>query len=400
MSFFLYRKYLLDDKARRVCILGSTGSIGCNSLKVIDNLNKNGYNTYAAYLTTNSNIDELASQVNAFKPKGVVIQDESSCKNFLSKYNFSNLEVLPGRNGLKEIASRNDYDVLINALVGFSGFELTALAIQEGKVIALANKETLVAGGQLISDLLKKFNTKLIPIDSEHSAILQCLIGESENEISRIILTASGGPFLNKSLEEIRNTTVENALAHPNWKMGNKITIDSSTMMNKGLEVIETKWLFDIDPEKIEVVIHPQSIIHSMVEFSDGSVKAQLGVPDMKIPIQYSLTYPARVKSDYPKIDFTQNISLTFEEPDLEKFSCLKIAYSVLRSGGTYAAVMNTANEVAVDLFLKNKIKFYQIPEIIESSLEKHENLRDFSFQDLISIDNAVRRKVLEQWNN
>lgn len=385
----------MNKFSKKVSIFGSTGSIGCNSLEVIDNLQNNGYDIEVVYLTTNTKIDELAIQIKKYSPKAVAVQDKEAFDKFKSKYFFRNIELLSGKSGILELASRSDYDLLISAMVGFSGLEPTIEAIKSGKDIALANKETLVVAGKLVNDLSAKYNCKLLPIDSEHSAILQCLIGEDKNSISKLILTASGGPFLNKSVKEIANTSVEKALAHPNWKMGNKITIDSATLMNKGLEVIEAKWLFDISVNSIEVLIHPESIIHSLVEFYDGSVKAQLGVPDMKIPIQYALTYPARARSDFPKIDFLINKSLTFEKPDLEKFKCLKIAYEVLKSGGTYPVVMNAANEIAVDLFLKEKIKFLKIPEIIEAQLEKHENQNEYSLEDIIEIDKITRAEIL-----
>jgi 1-deoxy-D-xylulose-5-phosphate reductoisomerase len=287
---------------------------------------------------------------------------------------------------------------LLNALVGFSGLEPTIEAIKSGKDIAIANKETMVVAGKLVTDLAKKNNTKLIPIDSEHSAILQCIAGEDKDYISKIILTASGGPFLNKSIDEIRKATVEDALAHPNWKMGNKITIDSATMMNKGLEVIEAKWLFEIDIDKIEVIIHPQSIIHSFVEFIDGSVKAQMGIPDMKIPIQYSLTYPERVASDYPRLNFKEFKNLTFLKPDIEKFKCIDIAFDVLRKGGTYAAVMNAANEMAVDLFLKGKISFDKIPEIIVKQLQAHNNVNEYTLENIIEADALTRNNIIKDF--
>lgn len=389
---------LLDNILKKVCILGSTGSIGCNSLEVIDNLNKNGYNIEVIGLTTNSRIDVLASQIKKYSPKVVVIQNKNFVEEFKLNYCFKNIQILIGEEGLLEIASRDDYDLLINALVGFNGVKPTIEALKSGKDIAIANKETLVVAGKLVNQLLDKHKNLLLPIDSEHSAILQCLVGEDKNSISKLFLTASGGPFLNKSIEEIKNTTVEQALSHPNWKMGNKITIDSATMMNKGLEAIEAKWLFDIDENDIEVLIHPQSIIHSMVEFRDGSIKAQLGIPDMKIPIQYSLTYPYRISSEYPRINFTKYKSLTFEEPDLQKFKCLKIAYEVLKAGGTYSVVMNAANEIAVDLFLKEKINFLQIHEIIENQLSKHVNLTEFNLEDIIEIDSKTRSEVLNRY--
>ncbi|MBK8552383.1 MAG: 1-deoxy-D-xylulose-5-phosphate reductoisomerase [Ignavibacteria bacterium] len=390
----------MNNPSKKISLFGSTGSIGCNSLIVIDSLNSNGYDISVKYLTTNTKIDILAGQIKKYSPAGVVIQDNDAYNEFRSKYDFKGLEVLQGKKGLMEIAERDDHDFLINALVGFSGLEPTIKAIQSNKDIALANKETLVVAGKIITSLTNKFNTRIFPIDSEHSAILQCLQGEDKKNIRRLILTASGGPFLNKTTEEMKNTSVEDALSHPNWKMGKKITIDSATMMNKGLEVIEAKWLFDMESEKIDVVIHPESIIHSMVEFIDGSIKAQLGIPDMKIPIQYSLTHPGRISSGYPKMDFTKFSSLRFEEPDLEKFKCLKIAYEVLKEEGTYPAVMNAANEIAVDLFLKGKIRFTEIPEIIEYNLNNHNNTDDYSLEDIIETDSQIRNQILRKYND
>lgn len=384
----------MNNLFKSISILGSTGSIGSNSLKVIDSLLHNGYHLEIKYLTTNTRIDELALQIEKYSPAGVVIQDNDAYIDFKTRYHFDNLEILSGRVGLLEISGREDHNFMINALVGFSGLEPTLEAIRSKKDIALANKESLVIAGKIINDLLKENKTKLFPIDSEHSAILQCLSGEDSGSVQKLILTASGGPFRNKSIGETRNATIESALTHPNWKMGKKITIDSATMMNKGLEVIEAKWLFDIDAENIEVLIHPESIIHSMVEFVDGSIKAQLGIPDMKIPIQYSLTYPDRVTSDFPKMDFRKFNNLNFEEPDLDKFRCLGIAYEVVKQEGTYPAVMNAANEIAVDLFLNKLIKFHQIPEIIESELNSHSSKDEFTIEMIMEIDSRTRNNI------
>lgn len=388
----------MNNSFKIISIFGSTGSIGSNSLKVIDSLILNGYFIDIKYLTTNTRIDELALQIEKYSPAGVVIQDNAAYNDFKTRYHFDNLEILSGKEGLMEISKREDHNFLINALVGFSGLEPTLEAIRSKKDIALANKESLVIAGKIINDLLKENKTKLFPIDSEHSAILQCLSGEDTGSVQKLILTASGGPFRNKSIEETRNATIESALSHPNWKMGKKITIDSATMMNKGLEVIEAKWLFDIGAENIEVLIHPESIIHSMVEFVDGSVKAQLGIPDMKIPIQYSLTYPERVTSDFPKMDFKKFNNLNFEEPDLDKFRCLGIAYDVVKQEGTYPAVMNAANEIAVDLFLNNLINFHQIPEIIESELNSHSSTGEFSIEMIKEIDSATRNNIKKNY--
>lgn len=372
-------------------ILGSTGSIGCNTLKVVNNLNKNNFPVKVKYLSTNSQIELLAEQVNQFKPDAVVITNKAKAKEFKEKYFFEKLEVLHGEEGLNEISKRDDYDTLVCAVTGFAGLSPVISAIKSKKKIALANKETLVVAGSIVNQLLKEYKTDLIPIDSEHSAILQCLLGEENNKIAKIILTGSGGPFRTKSHEEMQNATIEDALNHPNWKMGAKITIDSATMMNKGLEVIEAKWLFDVSDDKIEVVIHPQSIIHSMVEFEDSSIKAQMGIPDMKVPIQFALTYPQRVAADFPKMDFRNYPSLTFEEPDFKKFECLKIAFDVLHEGKTYPVVMNAANEVAREYFLNGKIKFTDIPKHIKRCLDEHNPVADFTLEDIFEIDQKTR---------
>lgn len=385
---------------KKVCLLGSTGSIGCNSLEVIDNLNNNDFPVKVVCLTTNSRINLLSEQIKKFKPETIVITDKKAYEDFNSKYSFPDLEILFGEEGLTEVSGRDNYSLLITALVGFSGLKPTVNAIKSGKDIALANKETLVIAGKLINELVKSKNVKLIPIDSEHSAILQCLVGEKKSDIRKIILTASGGPFRNKSVDELKCISVKEALNHPNWKMGDKITIDSATMMNKGLEVIEAKWLFELESDKLEVLIHPQSVIHSMVEFNDGSVKAQLGIPDMKIPIQYAITFPVRINSEFSKMDFKKYNTLTFESPDFNKYKCLKIAYDVLEKSGTSPIVMNAANEIAVDLFLKEKISFLSIPEIIEKQLENHNTLVDFDLETITEIDKETRMNVLKRYNS
>lgn len=385
-------------KTRKIGILGSTGSIGKNVLNVYDNLRKEGFPIEIVFLTTNENISELASQLHKYRPRSVFVRDSKKAKEL--KKDFPSFEILSGDDALTELVTRDNYNTLINSFVGIAGLVPTIQAIENDKDIALANKETIVAGGELVVPLLKKHNVSLIPIDSEHSAILQCLIGEEVKSIKRIVLTASGGPFRNKTLNELKSITVEEALKHPNWQMGTKITIDSATLMNKGFEVIETQWLFDIDITSIEVVIHPQSIIHSFVEFVDGSVKAQLGIPDMKIPIQYSLTYPARVKSDFPTIDFINLKDLTFEAPDYNTFPCLKLAYQTAKEGGIYPTIMNAANEVAVNLFLNKKISFIDIPKIIEKCLNSFENKNKFDIFDVLEIDRIVRDFILKNISN
>lgn len=290
-----------------------------------------------------------------------------------------------------QIAKSDNVDIVIAAMVGFAGMESTIEAVKNKKRIALANKETLVVAGHLITELAKENGVEIIPVDSEHSAVFQCLVGEKINSLNKLILTASGGPFLKRQADEFQNITIDEALAHPNWKMGTKITIDSATMMNKGLEVIEARWLFGIGHEKIDVLVHPQSIIHSMVEFTDGSIKAQLGIPDMKLPIQYALSYPERLDHNFSPMDFSKHSTLTFEEPDLLKFRCLDLAYKSLDSGGTYPVVLNAANEVAVEKFLTKKITFDKIPNIIESALEKNKFNSNPDLEEIIECDKVTR---------
>lgn len=383
----------------KVGILGSTGSIGKNSLEVIRNLRSEGNDFEVIFISGNKNVPLLKKQSEEFKPKSIYINDADSYKNALESGLFSSAELISGETGLNDLVSRDNYDILINSFVGFSGTLPTISAIKAGKKIALANKESLVVAGKVIKELSQKYNSEIIPIDSEHSAILQCLIGEKTENIKRIYLTASGGPFRGFNLNQLKNVTAEQALNHPNWDMGAKITIDSATLMNKGLELIEAKWLFNVTSEVLNVVVHPQSIIHSMVEFHDTSIKAQLGLPDMKIPIQYALTYPDRVRTDFPSLDFTVTERLDFEKPDLETFKCLKLAYEVMRLEGTYPAVLNAANEIAVDLFLKGKIRFTDIGDIIEDSLSKHNSLNSFNISELVAVDSNTRKVLLERYS-
>ena len=352
---------------KKILVLGSTGSIGLNTLEIARSF-KDKFDIVG--LSSNNNVAILEKQIAEFHPKTVVVVNKTKAGELKSKVG-NKCEVLTGDEGLLEITRRGDYDILVSALVGFAGLAPTIEAIKQKKRIALANKETLVTAGEIIIDLCKKYNAELIPIDSEHSAIFQSLIGEKKENINKLILTASGGPFLNKEKLELEHVTIADALNHPNWKMGNKITIDSATMMNKGLEIIEAFWLFGLPKEKIEVIIHPQSIIHSMVEFIDGSIKAQMSSPDMKLPILYSLTYPERYYFSSVQTDFTQINKLTFFAPDFNKFVCLKMAYNVIDEGGTAPCVLNAANEVAVEKFLSGKIRFTQIPELITDALEK-----------------------------
>lgn len=375
---------------KNIAILGSTGSIGTNSLEVIGCFPDL---FQAAYLTTNQNIDLLQEQIKLFRPRGVVVLDEGKASELRARVGTS-VEVLSGTSGLEQVVTREDVDIVISALVGFAGLRPTIAAIRHRKRIALANKETLVVAGGLITSLVSEYGVDLLPVDSEHSAIFQCLVGEDRSRVARLLLTASGGPFLNVPAESFSTLTVEEALNHPKWKMGNKITIDSSTLMNKGLEVIEAHWLFGLSGEQIHVVIHPQSIIHSMVEFVDGSVKAQLGIPDMKLPIQYALSYPERWPMNGSRIDFPALQSMTFFEPDWEKFRCLRLAYDALGLGGTAPTVLNAANEVAVSFFLNHKISFDKIPAVIERALSMHKTRSNPEIQDIIEADHETRNFV------
>ncbi len=381
-------------KKTSIAILGSTGSIGRSSLDVVTSMNEHGEDYSVSYLVTNRNVDLLYQQVKKFKPAGVVVIDESKADQFRSYLNGDKLKVYSGEKGLMEVMSAGEFDVLISSLVGFAGLRPTLKALEAGKTVALANKETMVVAGEIVNETARKNNARLLPVDSEHSAILQCFSGEGKEAVAKLILTASGGPFLNRSKENLENVTVEEALNHPNWKMGNKITIDSATLMNKGLEVIEAHYLFDLPPEKIEIVVHPQSIIHSMVEFVDGSIKAQLGMPDMKIPIQYALTYPERVMSKYQRVDFSKIAQLTFMPPDTGKFTLIKSAYRALKEGGTSTAILNAANEAAVDLFLRRKIRFMQIPEIVDDAMDSIHSRKSPGIEDIFEADKAARKFV------
>jgi 1-deoxy-D-xylulose-5-phosphate reductoisomerase len=373
-----------------IAILGSTGSIGCSSLEVIANFPDE---LRATYLTANKNIDLLQKQIRHFRPRGVVVLEESSA-SALRKTLDGTTEILSGEEGLQEIVCREDVDIVLSSLVGFAGLKPTLCAIEAGKDIALANKETLVVGGEIIMKKVRKHGVRLLPIDSEHSAILQCIQGENTDDIVRVILTASGGPFLHMNMEQFENVTVEQALNHPTWKMGNKITIDSATLMNKGLEVIEAFWLFGLPSEKIEILVHPQSIIHSIVEFADGSMKAQLSIPDMKIPIQYALMYPRRPATSYKKIDFNTLREMTFLRPDTKKFPCLPLAFKALEMGGTATAVLNAANEVAVQMFLEEQLSFASIPAVIQDALSSHTPVHNARLEDVVNADIEAREHV------
>lgn len=376
---------------KKLFLLGSTGSIGRNTLEVVSNQSEQfRVNT----LVANRNIELLAQQALKYKPDYAVIYNKDSFEEFRKISNFQNIKVLQGIEGIKSALNDSQTDVFVNAFVGFAGLEPTIEAIKSGINIAIANKETLVVAGKMINDLIKLYNVSLLPIDSEHSAIWQCLEGEKDNRISRIILTASGGPFRTKDKNYLDTVQPEEALNHPNWKMGAKITIDSATLMNKGLEVIEAHWLYHVPPEKIEVIIHPQSIIHSMVEFEDSSIKAQLGYPDMRIPIQYALSYPYRYPLNVPAMDFSRYDKLTFEKPDLEKFPCLALAFQAINSGKTYPTAMNAANEVAVDAFLHKKIKFTDIPDIIKAVIDTHTAIDVRELYDYFGVDALSREQA------
>ncbi len=372
---------------KEVLLLGSTGSIGISTLDVIrehcDLFKVSG-------ISANTNIELLLNQAEEFNPSVVVIRDKHAANEFRTRYS-GEAEILEGDDGLLEATQKLDYNIFLNALVGFAGLAPTIEAIKRKKRIALANKETLVVAGELINNLVEEFEPELLPVDSEHSAIFQCLTGEDSSEIHKLILTASGGPFRHSTLEDLQKVTVEDALNHPNWDMGNKITIDSATMMNKGLEVIEARWLFRLPKEKIDVVIHPQSIVHSMVEFVDGSIKAQMSVPDMKLPIVYALSYPKRLANSFTETNFTKIGELTFFEPDFRKFECLKLAFDVMDTGGTAPCILNAANEVAVSRFLRKEISFLDIPGIIKKSLDKIENKSNPDLETIFDCDRITR---------
>jgi len=372
---------------KKVFILGSTGSIGVSTLDVI-RLHKSSFEVVG--LTTNKNVELLLAQVREFNPKYVVIKDELLAKSIKDKLP-KEITFQFGEEGLINTTREAEYDILLSALVGFAGLKPTIEGIKKGKRIALANKETLVVAGEIITQLVKQYNAELIPVDSEHSAIFQCLVGEKEKEVEKLILTASGGPFFTKTIDELKNVTVAQALKHPNWDMGSKVTIDSATMMNKGLEMIEAHWLFNLPASKIDVTIHPQSIIHSMVEFVDGSIKAQLSKPDMRLPIQYALTFPNRMQNSFTSTKLTEIESLTFHKPDFTKFECLKLAFDVLEIGGTAPAVLNAANEIAVEKFLKEKIAFVEIPKMIKKALNSIENKSNPDLETIIEYDSLTR---------
>jgi 1-deoxy-D-xylulose-5-phosphate reductoisomerase len=370
---------------KNISILGSTGSIGTQTLDVIRNLG----DVKVWSMTANTSIELFEKQIREFKPKLVCVMNESKAAELKNNISDLSVKVVTGMDGLIEAATMTESDTVVNSVVGNIGLVPTVEAINSGKNIALANKETLVTSGELVMKLIKEKNVAMYPVDSEHSAIFQSLQGNEGNKIKRILLTASGGPFRNTA--DLKNVTLADALNHPNWNMGKKITIDSATMMNKGLEVIEAKWLFDVDLEQIQVVVHPQSIVHSAVEYEDGAVIAQLGVPDMKVPIQYALTYPKRVANPFPKLDLFEIGNLTFEKPDMQKFKCLALAFKAIKTGGTMPAVLNAANEIAVSKFINEKIAFVDIPELIETTMNAYTVKYNYTLDDVLKADKWAR---------
>ncbi len=379
---------------KRIAILGSTGSIGTQALEVID---QHPAIFKVEVLTAMNQADLLISQAIQYKPSHVVIGDESKYESVKTALSGLNIVVLAGAKSLEEVVTLNSVDIVLTALVGYAGLLPTVKAIQAGKPIALANKETLVVAGGLIMPLAKKMGVPILPVDSEHSAIFQCLMGESHNPIEKIILTASGGPFRGFTKDQLANVTRAQALKHPNWTMGAKITIDSASLMNKGLEVIEAAWLFDVEASQIEVVAHPQSIVHSLVQFEDGSIKAQLGLPDMKLPIQFALGYPNRIKSDFPRFDFRDYSSLTFEQADVDTFRNLGFAFKALDQGGNMACILNAANEIAVGAFLKEEIGFLQMSDLLEHCMVHGTFLVHPTLEDYIETD-LLTRKMAQNW--
>ena len=377
---------------RKICILGSTGSIGTQALQVIEEHS----DLFEAYvLTAGNNADLLISQARKFLPCAVVIADESKYDHVREALADLPIQVYAGSEALCQVVAMEPVDMVLTALVGFSGLRPTIAAIKAGKPIALANKETLVVAGELITALCQEYNVPMLPVDSEHSAIFQSLMGE-ESPIEKIILTASGGPFRKFTLDEMKDVTAAQALKHPNWDMGAKITIDSASMMNKGFEVIEAKWLFDVDADRIQVVVHPQSIVHSAVQFQDGAVKAQLGAPDMRVPIQLAMSYPVRLESSFPRIDWWDMQDLTFERPDLERFPCLAMAYEAIRRGGNAACVVNAANEVVNLAFRQDKCGFLQMAEVIAETLERVPYIKEPSLEDYLETDRIARITATE----
>ncbi|MCE2731831.1 MAG: 1-deoxy-D-xylulose-5-phosphate reductoisomerase [Flammeovirgaceae bacterium] len=383
----------MKEKKKSIAILGSTGSIGTQALDVIRQ-----HHDYfeVEVLTAQNNADLLIEQAIAFQPNVVVIANETLLEKVKTALSHQPIKVYGGDAALASVVQMESIDLVLTALVGYSGVLPTIKAIEAGKNIALANKETLVVAGALITKLAQEKGVNIYPVDSEHSAIFQCIVGEFHNKIEKIILTASGGPFRGKTREELQHVTKAQALKHPNWSMGAKVTIDSASLMNKGLEVIEAKWLFHLKPEQIEVVVHPQSIIHSLVQFEDSSIKAQLGLPDMRLPIQFAMTYPARFKCDFPRFNFAHYPSLTLEQPDTKTFRNLALAFQALEKGGNAPCVLNAANEIAVASFLKDEIGFLEMSYLVEQCLNEMSYIKEPRFEDYVETDTATRRKATE----
>ena len=380
-----------------IAILGSTGSIGTQALEVIKS---HPENFVAEVLTANGNADLLIQQAIEFKPNCVVIADESKYEKVRSALAKHDVKVFAGERSIEQVVQMDSVQMVLAAIVGYAGLASTISAIKAKKQIALANKETLVVAGELVTQLAKENGVNIYPVDSEHSAIFQCMTGEWNNPVEKIYLTASGGPFRGKDEKFLSSVTKAQALKHPNWEMGAKITIDSATLMNKGLEVIEAKWLFHLRPEQIDVIIHPQSIIHSLVQFEDGSMKAQMGLPDMKLPIQYALSYPDRLPSKFKRFSFADFPNLSFEKPDLKTFRCLPLAFNAMEKGGNMPCVLNAANEVAVNAFLSDRISFLRIPSVIEKTMEKVTFIKKPAYQDYVNSDMESRRAAKELIEN
>lgn len=378
---------------KKIAILGSTGSIGTQALEVIE---ANTDSFQLEVITGLNNADLLIQQAEKYKPSTVVIGNNEHYRKVQEALNHKDIKVFCGDEAIAQVVDSDSVDLVLVALVGFAGLLPTINALKAKKQVALANKETLVVAGELIKKIAMEEKSGIIPVDSEHSAIFQCLMGEGDNKIEKIYLTASGGPFRGKDKNYLKKVTKEQALVHPNWEMGCKITIDSATLMNKGLEVIEAKWLFDLKPDQIEVIVHPQSIIHSMVQFEDGSIKAQMGLPDMRLPINYALSFPRRLKSGFPRFDFARYPSLTFEQPDLKNFRNLALAFKALEKGGNMPCILNAANEVAVSSFLKEKIAFTGMSEVIESCMNHVNHVKNPSLDELLLTDKETRKRAKE----
>ena len=380
-------------KKRQLAILGSTGSIGTQALEVVSE-HSDLFEVYA--LTANNQVDLLINQARKYMPEVVVIANERKYPELKEALEDLPIKVWAGADAIAQMVQSEPIDIVLTAMVGYSGLRPTISAIKAGKAIALANKETLVVAGELIMKLAAEHKVPILPVDSEHSAIFQCLTGAYDNPIEKILLTASGGPFRRKTLEELATVTKAQALRHPNWTMGAKITIDSASMMNKGFEMIEAKWLFDVTPDQVQVVVHPQSVIHSMVQFEDGAVIAQLGIPDMKLPIAYAFSFPTRMRSMAPRLDFNQYSTLTFEEPDMERFRNLAFAFEAARQGGNMPCILNAANEVVVAAFLQDRIGFLQMSDVIEQTMRKASFIVNPSYEDYVATDTEARRLAAE----